>query len=168
MKSNNIKANRMIVRQAAKDLKAALLKLDKEIDESEMEKVLLEEVLPPFVSKAGICGTSIFSKMEVVKEVQIDSIIVHKAGGVNAGLRSMGMEGLLWFMDHIFKGRTITDKLISYRRGYSEEVPDRREIENLEADFKRLSTLLLEEFYERGQSYEYELKRFSAKELNPA
>src|SRR5690554_5724857 len=99
MKSNNVEACKLRAYEAVEALRGALLDLEKEVNESEVEQVILKEVLPGLVSEAGICGTTIYNKMEVVKECQIDSITTQRYGGIDRGLRVVGMEGLCWLMD---------------------------------------------------------------------
>lgn len=140
--------------------------LDSHLSECEIEEILKQHVLPELLKDKALCGTSIFSKMEVIKTVQFDSILDEKSNGMQESISYMNADAICWMSEHyynldqLFKVVDNTNRLgddVSKNEGFIES------IKGLKKDANDLCNWLLGDAFERNQSYEYELKQLNGR-----
>lgn len=163
MKTETIRTQ---IKEAAQQIAEGLKGLEKNHSEGELEKVLKEDVFPPLLNDKTVFGTSIWNKMDVVKTVQIDSILDERSNNLEHSIRLMGADGICWLSEHVMSLNNVMECIEDVRRaGFDLDKNGelKHSIEALNAETKELTKWLLEDAFERNQNYEYELKQLNGR-----
>jgi hypothetical protein len=140
-----------------------LKKNAKILSESEFDDLLKDEVLPDLIKDEQVFSTSIFSKMQIIKTVQIDSILDERGFGMEESIGLMNANAICWMVEYV---NHITDliKMLEFKRKFNHEDEDMpRTIDYLERESKELTKWLLCDAFNRNQEYEHELKELNGR-----
>lgn len=150
--SDKLEATNNHLKSFVEGLKSLL----KEVSEQEYELYLEEQVLPAFLDEDVRYG-SIWNKMDVVKIVQIDSILEERGESFEQAIHHMNEGAMCWILEHIWAMNEVLKENDPYEKG-DEKERDKR-FERLERNIKQLQAWVNGDMFERIQNYTYELKK---------
>lgn len=126
-----------------------LKEVSEELSEGEFEQYLKIDILPGLVEDKTVYGDSIWGKMDVVKTVQIDSILEERGLNMEMAVMKMDVDSVCWILEHLWAIKGVINGPAAIESKYRD---------SLKEDYIQLQEWIYDDMFERIQGYEHEIK----------
>lgn len=122
------------------------------LSESDFEDYLEDQIMPPLLEDETVYGTSIWTKADIVRVVQIESVLQEKSLSMENAMYKMNNEAVCWIFEHIYTMQKVLKK-------YDPDGKGDRYIKRLRRDMDQLQGWINGDMFERIQEYASEINR---------